>query len=104
MARERRETPTSLAEVDTRERERRIAALGERQHRVVDVHQLGALGLRPNTVRARAAAGRLVRQYRGVYALGPGRLTKRGQWLAAVMACGEGALLSHRSAAALHGL
>jgi hypothetical protein len=37
----------------------------------------------------------------GVYAVGHTRLTQRGRWMATVLACGEGALLSHRSAAEL---
>jgi hypothetical protein len=39
-----------------------------------------------------------------VYAVGHTKLTERGNWMAAVLACGEGALLSHRSAAGLRGL
>jgi very-short-patch-repair endonuclease len=46
-------------------------------------------------------AGRLHRLYRGVYAVGHDRLRLEGRWLAAVMACGPGAVLSHRDAAAL---
>lgn len=42
--------------------------------------------------------------HRGVYAVGHRRLTQEGVWLAAVLACGDGAVLSHRDAAALHGL
>lgn len=41
---------------------------------------------------------------RGVYAVGWPQLTQRRQWMAAVLACGEGAALSHRSAAALWGI
>jgi hypothetical protein len=47
------------------------------------------------------AAGRLHRLYRGVYAVGHTVVNCHGRWLAAVMACGDGAVLSHRSAAAL---
>jgi hypothetical protein len=50
------------------------------------------------------AAGRLIRIHRGVYAVGHGRLTVRGRWMAAVLAYGPTAVLSHRSAASLHGL
>ncbi len=42
--------------------------------------------------------------HRGVYAVGHRRVNQRGHWLAAVLACGEGAVLSHLSAAALWGL
>lgn len=55
-------------------------------------------------VRDRVASGRLVRLHRGVYAVGHDRLRREGWWMAAVLAAGPGALLSHRDAAALHGL
>jgi very-short-patch-repair endonuclease len=42
--------------------------------------------------------------HRGVYALGRPDLPVEGRWMAAVLACGSGAVLSHTSAAALHGL
>jgi hypothetical protein len=50
----------------------------------------------------RMRAGRLVRLHRGVYAVGHRRLRQEGWWLAAVLAAGERAVLSHRDAAALH--
>jgi Transcriptional regulator, AbiEi antitoxin/Protein of unknown function (DUF559) len=79
--------------------------LGARQHGVFALAQLHALGLTTNAVRKRAAAGRLFRIHRGVYALVPGSLLSReGWWMAAVLAAGRGAALSHRSAAHLHGL
>jgi hypothetical protein len=53
---------------------------------------------------ARIKAGRLHELYRGVYAVGHKRSSQEGRWLAAVFACGEGAVLSHRSAAALWGI
>jgi very-short-patch-repair endonuclease len=46
----------------------------------------------------------MFRVHRGVYALGHPGLSREGVWLAAVFACGEGAVLSHGSAAALWGL
>jgi hypothetical protein len=55
-------------------------------------------------VHQRAEAGRLHRLHQGVYAVGHTRLVREGRWLAAVLACGPEALLSHRSAAALWGL
>jgi predicted transcriptional regulator of viral defense system len=82
----------------------RIARLAEPQHGVVSLAQLVALGLTPAAVRARAKAGRLHRIYRGVYAVGRGRLDRRGQRMAAVLACGPGAVLSHRTGADAHGL
>jgi hypothetical protein len=62
------------------------------------------LGLSTEAVRKRAAAGRLTRIHRGVYAVGHGRLTMHGRWMAAVLAYGPNAVLSHRSAAGLHGI
>jgi very-short-patch-repair endonuclease len=50
------------------------------------------------------ASGRLRSIHRDVYGLGPQLLTKRGKWLAGVLALGPGAVLSHASAAALWGL
>jgi very-short-patch-repair endonuclease len=43
----------------------------------------------------------LHRIHRGVYAVGHRRLSDEGKWMAAVLACGEGAVLSHRSAAVI---
>lgn len=78
-----------------------IQALARRQHGVVAVRQLKALGVSRAELRTRVAAGWLTRLHRGVYAVGPGAPSWRGRWLGAVLACGEGALLSHSSAAAL---
>jgi very-short-patch-repair endonuclease len=78
--------------------------LAARQHGVVSVRQLAALGLDRTAVRRRVADGRLHRVHRGVYAVGHPRLTSKGRWLAAVLRCGAGAVLSHRSAAALWGI
>ena len=84
--------------------DRQIAALAERQHGVVSGAQLQALGLGRGAIARRVQAGRLHRLHRGVYAVGHRRLTRQGRWMAAVLACGEGAALSHRSAAALWGI
>jgi hypothetical protein len=81
--------------------DREIAVLAERQHGVAALAQLVALGLGARAVRGRVAAGRLHRIHRGVYAVGHASLTVKGRWMAAVLACGAGASLSHRSAAAL---
>ncbi len=55
-------------------------------------------------VTSRIASGQLIRLHRGVYAVGHRQLRREGWWLAAVLAAGPGALLSHRDAAALHRL
>jgi very-short-patch-repair endonuclease len=84
--------------------ERRIADLAGRQHGVVSLSQLTALGLSAKAARGRVAAGRLHRIHQAVYVVGHPLLTGDGRWMAAVLACGERALLSHRSAAILWGL
>jgi very-short-patch-repair endonuclease len=62
------------------------------------------LGLGARAVQQRASVGRLHRVHRGVYAVGHAALRKEGRWLAAVLACGPAAVLSHASAAAHWGL
>src|SRR5579864_8086629 len=85
--------------------ERAINALGARQHAVLHLDQLVALGLSSSRVRKRVRAGRLHRIRHTVYALVPRKLlTREGHWMAAVLACGPDAVLSHRTAAALLGL
>jgi very-short-patch-repair endonuclease/predicted transcriptional regulator of viral defense system len=81
--------------------DQRIAALATRQHGVVATRQLAAFGLSQRAVSHRAAAGRLHRVHRGVYAVGHPVLTVNGRRMAAVLAAGPGAVLSHASAAAL---
>ncbi len=82
-----------------------LAELAERQHGVVSIRQLETkLGYSRWAVQREAAAGRLHRLYRSVYAVGYRRIPTEGRCLAAVLACGPDALLSHRSAAWLWGL
>jgi hypothetical protein len=78
-----------------------LAALASRQYGVVSRAQLRTLGLRDTAISERAARGRLHRVHRGVYAVGHIVLGARGRWMAAVLSCGPGAVLSHFSAAAL---
>lgn len=84
--------------------DRALSRRADRQHGVVSRRQLVELGLTPKAIEVRLAARRLVRLHGGVYAVGHGSLTRQGEWLAAVLAAGPGAVLSHRGAAALHGL
>jgi very-short-patch-repair endonuclease len=79
----------------------RIAAAADLDHGVLSAAELHALGASRDQVRHRVRTGRLIVLYRGVYAVGHRRLTLEGRWLAAVKACGPGAVLSHRDAAAL---
>jgi very-short-patch-repair endonuclease len=63
-----------------------------------------ALGFTPKGIKHRVATGRLHPISKGVYAVGRPELTPRGRWMAAVLACGDRAALSHRSAAELWGI
>lgn len=83
---------------------RAIRDLAERQHGVVATRQLLALGIGERLIDERARTMRLVRLHRGVHAVGHRRLSRKGEWLAAVLACGPGAALSHMSAAHLWGI
>ena len=84
--------------------DRRIGELAGRQHGVVSRPQLLALGLGEDAIDHRARLARLHVIHPGVYAVGHRVLTQRGRWIAAVLAAGEGAVLSHHSAGALWGL
>jgi hypothetical protein len=76
-------------------------ALAERQHGVVTRAQLLDLAYTADAIKHRVAKGRLHPVARGVYAVGRPQLTPYGRWMAAVLACGAHAVLSHRTAAAL---
>jgi very-short-patch-repair endonuclease len=78
-----------------------LAALAARQHGVVTRAQLAGLGLGRGAIAHRLRVGRLYLIHRGVYAVGHSALTQEGTWMAAVLACGPRAVLSHRSAAGL---
>lgn len=81
-----------------------IARLAERQHGVVARRQLVKLGLGERGVDHRIASGRLHPVVPGVYAVGHRRIALTGRWMAATLAAGSEAVLSHRSAAALWGI
>jgi very-short-patch-repair endonuclease/predicted transcriptional regulator of viral defense system len=93
-------SPTPTGFVTTRG-DRPIAALAARQYGVVARRQLRALGYKETAIANRVAAGRLHRVHQGVYAVGHPLLSLRGRWMAATLACGSGAALSHAAAAAL---
>ena len=81
-----------------------IAELAGRQHGAVAHRQLLALGFSAAAIQRLVRSGYLHRRYLGVYAVGHTVLTLQGHWMAAVLTCGEDAVLSHRDAAMLHGL
>lgn len=84
--------------------DRVIAKLAGLQYGVVALWQLVALGIDRGAVKHRVAMGRLHRIHQGVYAVGHKHVTGNGRLMAAVLACGEGAVLSHLSAAVHLGL
>src|SRR5687767_11959769 len=74
------------------------------QHGVVSRSQLLTLGWSSDSILHRIERGRLHPFWAGVYAVGRPDVAQHGRWMAAVLACGPGAVLSHHSAAELWGL
>lgn len=81
-----------------------IRRLAEQQHGVVGRRQLIAAGLGSGAVQSRVKSGHLIPLHQGVFAVGHRRLTRYGEWMAATLACGPGAVLSHATAAHLWGV
>ena len=81
-----------------------IGALAEQQHGVVNRAQMRGMGFGPSAIESRLRRGSLYRVHQGVYAVGHRTLTVEGRWMAAVLASGPGAVLSHRSAGHLQGI
>jgi very-short-patch-repair endonuclease len=81
-----------------------LSALARRQYGVVTRAQLRCLGIGETGIRERLRTRRLIPLHRGVYALGHDALKREAHWLAAVLACGPGGVLSHASAAAHWGI
>jgi very-short-patch-repair endonuclease len=81
-----------------------MARLAERQYGVVSHSQLTALGYSEAAIARAVRSGRLHRVLRGAYAVGHAYVSPHGRCLAAVLACGSGALLSHHSSGWLWGL
>jgi very-short-patch-repair endonuclease len=88
-------------ESSARERDRAMGELARRQHGVVTRGQLLGLGMGRGAVGERLRRGQLHEVFRGIYVFGTRRINRRGRWMAAVLAAGQGAALSHRSAARL---
>jgi very-short-patch-repair endonuclease len=83
--------------------DREIARLAvDRPHGIFTMKHVAAANIGRTAISDRVRAGLLYRLHRGVYSVIPPRLLKiEGHWLAAVLACGPGAALSHLCAAAL---
>jgi hypothetical protein len=78
-----------------------IARLAARQHGMVTRAQLLRLGLSAKAIDYRVRTGRLWRAYNGVYCVGRPPVTPHERAMAAVLACGPRAALSHRPGGAL---
>lgn len=81
--------------------DRVIGELAEPQHGLVTRQQLLDRGIRSGAIEGRVGCGQLHVVHRGVYAVGHRLLSVHGRWMAAVLACGPGAVLSRRSAGQL---
>jgi very-short-patch-repair endonuclease len=89
---------------NTRDLDALISWFANRQHGAVGRWQLLAAGAGARAIDHRVARGQLLPVHHGVYAVGHRNLSRLGRWMAAILACGPGALLSHCSAAALWGM
>ena len=87
----------------SRSPDERLAWIAARQHGLLTIRQLREV-MSTSTVARWVRRGRLHQVHRGVYSLGHPGLSDRGHLLAAVIAVGGDAVLSHSSAVALWGL
>jgi very-short-patch-repair endonuclease len=88
-------------EIHKRSPDIQLAELARRQHGVVSRRQLAEVGLATGAINVRVDNGRLHVLHRGIYAVGHTLVTDKGRWMAAALAAGDGAALSHTAAAAL---
>lgn len=81
-----------------------LARIARRAHGVVTRDEMLRAGVSAIEIKRRARKGLLIRQYPGVYRVGHAAASVEASYMAAVKACGEGAVLSGRAAAYLLGL
>jgi hypothetical protein len=79
------------------------ALILDAQDRVVSAAQARAVGMSADAIRSKVDSGRWQRVYHGVYATFTGDLSRQAQLWAAVLRCGHSAILSHETAAEVHG-
>jgi len=96
-------TPYGSQVANRRERDRLLAVLAARQKQLLSWEQLRRAGFSKNGIERRTQSGRLFRLHRGIYALHPPPYGPHQRWLAAVLACGPGSMLSDWPAAGLWG-
>ncbi|MGI8462458.1 MAG: type IV toxin-antitoxin system AbiEi family antitoxin domain-containing protein [Solirubrobacterales bacterium] len=87
-----------------RKAEEIVARIAGTQHGVVARVQLLAAGIAASWIARRLEAGSLIKVHPGVYRVGHAAQSTLATYMAAVLACGDGALLRHRAAAHLHQL
>lgn len=81
-----------------------VARIAAGQSGIVATRQLRACGIEREAVTLRVRRGHLHAVFHGVYSAGHSALTRMGLFTAAVLACGDGAILGHHAAAAYHRL
>jgi very-short-patch-repair endonuclease len=108
MPRETAKNPNSCGSSRSREKggketplDVRVAEVARRQYGVISWQQLRQMGLTKREIDHRLTIGRLHSIHQEVYSVGHRVVPREGRWLAAVLASGPGAVLSHWSAAAL---
>jgi hypothetical protein len=84
--------------------DRTLASIADRQHGVVGHLQALTAGVSVRSLEKRLDKGSLIRVYPGVYRVGHAAPSLEADYMAAVLACGKGAVLSGRAAAHLLGL
>ena len=84
--------------------EQKVAWIADRAHGTASRAELLEAGITAAQIESRLASGALLREYRGAYRVGHRAPSVEARYIAAVKACGEGALLSGRAAAFLFGL
>jgi len=84
--------------------ERKIAALAARSHGVVTRAELVGAGVTPAEIKQRLGTGALLRRFPSVFRVGHAAPSLRADYLAAVRACGHGALLCGQAAAHVYGI
>ena len=84
--------------------EQEVARIATAQHGVVTRRSLVEAGISPDEIYRRVRAGALIRVHAGVFRVGHRAPSVEARYLAAVLACGDGALLSGCAAGHLHRL
>lgn len=85
-------------------RDKAVTQIAGGQRNLIGTEQLFECGLGKDAVARRVRAGWLRLVFQGVYSVGSGELPPLALEFGALMSCGKGALVSHRSAAFVWGM